>query len=227
MRRIRLRHAATWTTLTVIYAALAGFCAFLVVAYARHAEPILAMVGAGAAALGALAIALLFLAGARRAPSLSVVADGVVVDLPGVLRQSLHIPKHQLRHVYMRDAFDIKDDKPQGWDRFRRADVPATASRVAWLSFGALTSPSEWRLLLVVDPPIAFKDLVRRTTGVRNVADTILRQPFYLPSYSTVARAIGCEPDDLQAAVDALFAAGYPVTRPPLSDDDFGWLSGV
>jgi hypothetical protein len=124
----------------------------------------------------------------------------------------------------MRDAYDIREERPRGFGWFRRRDVPAGSRRVAWLSFGGLTSPSEWRLLILVDPVIAFKRLVRRTTGVRHAASAMWRVPTFLPSYGTVARALACEPDDLQAAVDALFAAGYPVTRPPVSPEHVAWL---
>ena len=222
--RIRLRHGATWTVITVIYLALGGFCGVLVVNYATNEQPLLAVAGAAAAALGAVAIALLFLAGARRAPTLTVERDGLVIDLPGVLREPLLMPRQQVVHVYMRDAYDIRDDRPRGFGLFRRPEVPAGTRRVAWLSFGDLTGPSEWRLLIVVDPPIAFKRLVRRTTGVRHAASVVVRVFSFLPSYGTVARGLACEPERLQDAVDALFAAGYPVTRPPVSPEHVAWL---
>ncbi len=114
---IRLRHGATWAVLTVIYGAIAGFGLVLVVLSSTEGEPVLAVIGAAAGTLGAAAISLLFLAGARRPPSLTIAADGgVVVDLPGVLREPLRIPQHQVRHVYMRDAYDIKDHRPRGLD---------------------------------------------------------------------------------------------------------------
>lgn len=224
MTAIPLRHGATWTVLTVIYAVLAGFCVFAAVEYPAEHQALLAVAGAVAAAMGAAAISLLFLAGARRAPTLTIVADGVVVDVPGVLRRAFLIPHPQIRHVYMRDSDDIKNDRPRGGDWFRRRDVPAGSWKVPSLAFGGLTSPSEWRLLLILDPPIVFKPLVRRTAGVRAVAAGITKLPTYLPSYRTVARGLACEPDHLQEAVDALFAAGYPVTRPPVSPDHVRWL---
>ena len=222
--RCPLRHGVSWAIVAVVYLAVAGFCGFLVVNYATNEQPMLAVVGAAAATLGAVAIAVLFLAGARRAPTLTIERDGLLVDLPGVLREPLAIPRPQVRHIYMRDAYDVREDRPRGLGRLRRPDVPAGSRRVAWLSFGGLTSPSEWRLLIVVDPAIAFKRLVRRTTGVRHTASGAWKLPTFLPSYRTVARALACEPDDLQEAIDALFAAGYPVTRPPVSPEHFAWL---
>ena len=223
---IRLRHGATWGVVAGIYLLLGPGLIAIAVHLAAQGEPFPPVAGTFAAAAGATAIGVLFLSGARRFPTLRIVPDGIVLDLPGVLRDTVLVPRHQVRHVYLRDAIDIKADNAgwRGW--FRRADVPAGPSSVPWLSFGSLTGPTEWRLLLILDPPLAFKDLVRKTTGVRLVAAAVLRLPTYLPRYRTVARALACEPDDLQAAVDALFAAGYPVTRPPISDAHTSWLNG-
>ena len=66
---------------------------------------------------------------------------------------------------------------------------------------------------------------MRRTAAVRTVATVIAtRRTSFLPSYGTVARALACEPDDLQGAVDALFDAGYPVTRPPIAPEHLAWF---
>ncbi|MGH9279948.1 MAG: hypothetical protein ACRD12_17855 [Acidimicrobiales bacterium] len=50
--RIRLRHGASWTVVTVVYLAIAGFFVVLSVNYATNGQPVLAVVGAGAARSG-------------------------------------------------------------------------------------------------------------------------------------------------------------------------------
>ena len=148
-----------------------------------------------------------------------------MLDLPGILREPLHVPRCQLRHVYIRDADDQLAELPRRAGGSRRP-VRIRSQVVPVLRFGWFGPSTTWTLLLVLDPPLSFAGLIRRTTVVRGfTAGVLLRASSDLPGYFTVAHGLACEPERLAEAVSALFGAGYPVTHLPASPAHLDWLA--
>ena len=159
-------------------------------------------------------------------PRLEVSADGITIHSAGLFRAPVWLPRHQVRVVYLRDHHDVLASLAWGRRNPARPDFAVTTGRVPVLTFSH-DADYTWTLLLVLDPPVPFRDIVRPGVLAMRVAAIPARVYFAaVPGTRTVARGIVCEPTDLPHALATFTAAGYTVAGPPVVPSDAQWLRG-